>query len=53
MTGPALVLFGITAGLLVGGAVTLLRRRLDAPLEEGALSLLTPFAAFLLAACLI
>lgn len=40
---------GIVAGLLVGGAVTLLRRRLDAPLEEGALSLLTPFAAFLLA----
>lgn len=40
---------GIAAGLLVGAAVTLLRRRLDAPLEEGALSLLTPFAAFLLA----
>lgn len=40
---------GITAGLLVGGVVTLVRRRLDAPLEEGALSVLTPFAAFLLA----
>jgi CPA1 family monovalent cation:H+ antiporter len=40
---------GIAAGLLVGGAVTLARRRLDAPLEEGALSVLTPFAAFLLA----
>jgi monovalent cation/hydrogen antiporter len=40
---------GIAAGLLVGGAVTLLRRAIDAPLEEGALSLLTPFAAFLLA----
>lgn len=40
---------GIAAGLLVGVAVTLLRRRLDAPLEEGALSVLTPFAAFLLA----
>ncbi len=40
---------GIAAGLLVGGAVTLLRKGIDAPLEEGALSLLTPFAAFLLA----
>ncbi|CNW76991.1 transporter YjcE [Mycobacterium tuberculosis] len=40
---------GIMAGLLVGGLVTLLRRRIDAPLEEGALSLLTPFAAFVLA----
>lgn len=40
---------GIVAGLVVGGAVTLLRKRLDAPQEEGALSLLTPFAAFLLA----
>ncbi len=40
---------GIAAGLLVGGLVTLLRRGIDAPLEEGALSLLTPFAAFLLA----
>ncbi|OSC23250.1 Na+/H+ antiporter [Mycobacterium vulneris] len=40
---------GIAAGLLVGGAVTLLRKRIDAPQEEGALSLVTPFAAFLLA----
>ncbi len=40
---------GIAAGLLVGGLVTLVRKRLDSPLEEGALSLLTPFAAFLLA----
>ncbi|BCZ23879.1 Na+/H+ antiporter [Mycobacterium senriense] len=40
---------GIASGLLVGGAVTLLRKRIDAPQEEGALSLLTPFAAFLLA----
>jgi monovalent cation/hydrogen antiporter len=40
---------GIAAGLIVGGAVTLARTRLDAPQEEAALSLLTPFAAFLLA----
>ena len=40
---------GIAAGLLVGASVTLLRRRINAPLEEGALSLWTPFAAFLLA----
>src|SRR6202045_1371177 len=40
---------GICAGLLVGLAVTQVRRRIDAPQEEGALSLLTPFAAFLLA----
>lgn len=40
---------GITAGLLVSWLVILIRRRVDAPLEEGALSLLTPFAAFLLA----
>ncbi|HEY9305734.1 MAG TPA: Na+/H+ antiporter [Mycobacterium sp.] len=40
---------GICAGLLVGFAVTQVRRRLDAPQEEGALSLVTPFAAFLLA----
>jgi monovalent cation/hydrogen antiporter len=40
---------GIGAGLVVGMAVTLVRRRIDAPQEEGALSLLTPFAAFLLA----
>jgi monovalent cation/hydrogen antiporter len=40
---------GIAAGLIVGGAVTFARTRLDAPQEEAALSLLTPFAAFLLA----
>ena len=40
---------GIAAGLLVGAAATLLRMRIDAPLEEGALSVLTPFTAFLLA----
>ena len=40
---------GIAAGLLVGALVVLLRRRIDAPLEEGALSMVTPFAAFLLA----
>ena len=40
---------GIAAGLLVGAAATLLRMRIDAPLEEGAVSVLTPFAAFLLA----
>ncbi|MFV0495526.1 Na+/H+ antiporter [Mycobacterium sp.] len=40
---------GIMAGLLIGGLVTLTRRKIDAPLEEAALSILTPFAAFLLA----
>ena len=40
---------GICSGLLVGLAMTQVRRRIDAPQEEGALSLLTPFAAFLLA----
>jgi monovalent cation/hydrogen antiporter len=40
---------GIAAGLLVGALVVMLRRRIDAPLEEGALSMVTPFAAFLLA----
>ncbi|WP_433387703.1 Na+/H+ antiporter [Micromonospora sp. KLBMP9576] len=40
---------GVAAGLLVGGAVILVRRRLDDPLPEGALSVLTPFVAFLLA----
>jgi monovalent cation/hydrogen antiporter len=40
---------GIVAGLLVGGFATLVRKRIDAPQEEGALSLLTPFTAFLLA----
>jgi Na+/H+ antiporter len=40
---------GICAGLLVGLVMTKVRRRIDAPQEEGALSLMTPFAAFLLA----
>ncbi|MEV1145821.1 Na+/H+ antiporter [Micromonospora sp. NPDC049799] len=40
---------GVAAGLLVGGAVILIRRRLDDPQREGGLSVLTPFAAFLLA----
>lgn len=40
---------GIAAGLLAGGAVVLVRRRLEDPLREGALSVLTPFVAFLLA----
>ncbi|MER7457864.1 Na+/H+ antiporter [Micromonospora sp. NPDC126480] len=40
---------GVAAGLLVGTVVVLLRKRLDDPLREGALSVLTPFASFLLA----
>ncbi|MFF0176621.1 Na+/H+ antiporter [Micromonospora profundi] len=40
---------GVLAGLLVGGFVVLIRKRLDDPLREGALSVLTPFGAFLLA----
>ncbi|MEV0330764.1 Na+/H+ antiporter [Micromonospora echinospora] len=40
---------GVAAGVLVGGVVILIRRRLDDPLREGALSVLTPFVAFLLA----
>jgi Na+/H+ antiporter len=40
---------GIAAGLLVSGVVVLVRRRLDDPLREGALSVLTPFTAFFLA----
>jgi CPA1 family monovalent cation:H+ antiporter len=40
---------GVVAGLLVAGAVVLVRTRLDDPLREGALSIVTPFAAFLLA----
>lgn len=40
---------GVLAGLLVGLAVVLIRKRLDDPLREGALSVLTPFGAFLLA----
>jgi CPA1 family monovalent cation:H+ antiporter len=40
---------GVAAGLLVGGAVILVRKRVDDPMREGGLSLLTPFLAFLLA----
>ncbi|WP_231934656.1 Na+/H+ antiporter [Micromonospora viridifaciens] len=40
---------GVAAGLLVGGVVILIRRHIDDPMREGALSILTPFAAFLLA----
>ncbi|MCI4066701.1 Na+/H+ antiporter [Micromonospora sp. R77] len=40
---------GLAAGLLTGTVVILVRRRLDDPLREGGLSILTPFVAFLLA----
>ncbi|MFC5923441.1 Na+/H+ antiporter [Micromonospora vulcania] len=40
---------GVLAGLVVGAIVVLIRKRLDDPLREGALSVLTPFGAFLLA----
>lgn len=40
---------GIVAGLVTSGAVVVIRRRLDDPLRDGALSVLTPFIAFLLA----
>ncbi|MFC3505678.1 Na+/H+ antiporter [Micromonospora krabiensis] len=40
---------GIVAGLVVGLIVVQLRRHVDDPLREGALSVLTPFGAFLLA----
>lgn len=40
---------GIAAGLAVSGAGLLIGKRLDDPLREGALSVLTPFAAFLVA----
>ncbi|MFI0794516.1 Na+/H+ antiporter [Micromonospora rubida] len=40
---------GVAAGLAVGGLVVLVRRRLDDPLREGTLSVLTPFVAFLIA----
>ncbi|MER7441410.1 Na+/H+ antiporter [Micromonospora avicenniae] len=40
---------GIAAGLLVSGVVVLVRRHIDDPMREGALSVLTPFAAFALA----
>src|SRR6201995_1027157 len=42
-------LTGIAAGRLIGGVMTLTRRRLAAPQEEAALCLLTPFAGFLVA----
>ncbi|WP_433689182.1 Na+/H+ antiporter [Micromonospora carbonacea] len=40
---------GVAAGLVTGVVVVLVRRRLDDPLREGALSVLTPFVAFLAA----
>lgn len=40
---------GLAAGLLVGYAVVVVRRRLDDPLREGALSVLTPYTAYLAA----
>ncbi|MFB9237273.1 Na+/H+ antiporter [Plantactinospora siamensis] len=40
---------GVAAGLVVSVVVVLVRRRLDDPLREGTLSVLTPFTAFLLA----
>jgi CPA1 family monovalent cation:H+ antiporter len=40
---------GILAGVLVAWLVTQVRRRLDDPLQENVLILLTPFSAFLLA----
>ncbi|SIQ75020.1 sodium/proton antiporter, CPA1 family [Micromonospora avicenniae] len=40
---------GIAAGLVVSGLVVLVRRHIDDPMREGALSVLTPFAAFTLA----
>ncbi|MGC4892669.1 Na+/H+ antiporter [Micromonospora sp. DT31] len=40
---------GVAAGLLVGGLVVLIRKRVDDPMREGGLSILTPFVAFLLA----
>ncbi|MEU3457783.1 Na+/H+ antiporter [Micromonospora sp. NPDC006766] len=40
---------GVVAGLLVGGVVLLIRKHVDDPMREGAVSILTPFVAFLLA----
>lgn len=40
---------GVAAGLLVGWVVVLIRTRVDDPLREGGLSILTPVTAFLLA----
>jgi monovalent cation/hydrogen antiporter len=40
---------GIAVGVLTGVVVTYIRRHLDDPLREGALSFVQPFAAFLIA----
>ncbi|MEH0843522.1 Na+/H+ antiporter [Micromonospora sp. CPCC 205711] len=40
---------GVGAGLAVSLVVVLIRKRIDDPMREGALSVLTPFTAFLLA----
>jgi len=40
---------GVIAGLLTGGGVVFIRRRIDDPLREGGLSILTPFVAFFVA----
>ncbi|GAB3841164.1 hypothetical protein GCM10029963_11570 [Micromonospora andamanensis] len=40
---------GIAAGMVVGTVAILIRKRIDDPLREGALSVLTPFTAFFLA----
>jgi monovalent cation/hydrogen antiporter len=40
---------GIAAGLAASAAIVIVRKRLDDPVREGALSVLTPFLAFLLA----
>ncbi len=39
---------GVLAGAAIGSTVILIRRRLDDPQREGGLSIVTPFAAFLL-----
>ncbi len=39
---------GVAAGLVTAGIIILIRRRLDDPQREGGLSIITPFAAFLL-----
>jgi Na+/H+ antiporter len=40
---------GIAVGVAIGVAVTYIRRHLDDPLREGAISFVQPFAAFLIA----
>jgi CPA1 family monovalent cation:H+ antiporter len=40
---------GVAAGLLASWAIVFVRKHLDDPLREGALSVLTPFVAFLIA----